>query len=266
MATVLLVRHGRSHANSGGVLAGRSPGVLLDEVGEQQAAETGRRLAALRLAAIVSSPLERCQQTATAIATAQREQPSISRPSASKPSASKPSASEPSTPQRSTFEPHTSHPSVATDDRLTECGYGDWTGRELKQLAKEPLWKVVQAHPSAVTFPGGESMRAMQTRAVEAVRACDAKVGADHGPDALWVAVTHGDVIKAILADALGTHLDNFQRIVVDPASVSAISYTPLRPFVVRYNEHGDLSALRPPKRRRRRARGSDGAVGGGAG
>ena len=100
------------------------------------------------------------------------------------------------------------------------------------------MWKTVQAHPSAAVFPDGESMAddvgargrppsAGGTRAVEA----------EHGPDAVWVAVSHGDVIKAILADALGIHLDAFQRIVVDPASLSVVRYTPLRPFVVTH-EH----------------------------
>lgn len=233
MATVLLVRHGRSSANNAGVLAGRSEGVLLDEVGQEQASHTGGRIAALPLVELVSSPLERCQQTAMAVAAAR-----------------------------------TSPIDVQTDERLTECGYGDWTGRELKQLAKEPLWKVVQGHPSAATFPGGESLREMQSRAVSAVRDWDERLTAEHGPDSLWVAVSHGDVIKAILADALGTHLDNFQRIVVDPASVSVITYTPLRPFVVRYNEHGDLSGLAPKRksRRRRKPVSSDAAIGGGAG
>nr|MBA2773408.1 MSMEG_4193 family putative phosphomutase [Nocardioidaceae bacterium] len=152
------------------------------------------------------------------------------------------------------------------EERLTECGYGDWTGRELKHLAKEPLWKVVQGHPSAAAFPGGESLREMQARALDAVRDWDRRVTEEHGTDAVWVAVSHGDVIKSILADALGTHLDNFQRIVVDPASISAITYTELRPFVVRYNEHGDVSGLVPPKRKRRRRASSDAAVGGGAG
>ncbi|MBA2446294.1 MAG: MSMEG_4193 family putative phosphomutase [Nocardioidaceae bacterium] len=233
MATVLLVRHGRSSANNNGVLAGRSEGVLLDEVGHEQAAQTGIRIAALPLAALVSSPLERCQQTAESVSAAR-----------------------------------TTPLEIQTEERLTECGYGDWTGRELKQLAKEPLWKVVQGHPSAATFPGGESLRDMQARAVSAVRDWDERVTAEHGPDALWLAVSHGDVIKAIVADALGTHLDNFQRIVVDPASVSVISYTPLRPFVVRYNEHGDLAGLAPKRktRRRRKPVSSDAAVGGGAG
>ena len=231
MATVLLVRHGRSAANSGGVLAGRAPGVLLDDVGKEQAQATGVRIAPLPIRAVVTSPLERCVLTAEAIAGARSDDLEI-----------------------------------ITDDRLTECGYGEWTGQELKKLAKDPLWKTVQSHPSGVTFPGGESMRAMQARGVDAVRDWDRRLTEEHGPDALWVAVSHGDVIKAIVAEALGTHLDNFQRVVVDPASVSVISYTPLRPFVVRYNEHGDLSGLVPPKRRRRRRVSSDAAVGGGAG
>ncbi|MGI8888905.1 MAG: histidine phosphatase family protein [Nocardioidaceae bacterium] len=232
MATVLLVRHGRSTANGGGVLAGRSAGVFLDEVGHDQAAQTGIRIAPLPLRALVSSPLERCQQTAEAIAGARKV--SVD---------------------------------VTDDERFTECAYGDWTGQELKKLAKDPLWKVVQGHPSAAAFPAGESLRDMQSRALSAVRDWDRRISDEHGPEAIWVAVSHGDVIKAILADALGTHLDNFQRIVVDPASVSAITYTPLRPFVVRYNEHGDLSALIPPRRARRRKKLSgDAAVGGGAG
>lgn len=232
MATVLLVRHGRSAANQGGVLAGRSPGVLLDEVGQEQAAATAKRIAGLPIKVVVSSPLERCQQTAQAIAGA------LGKPI-----------------------------DVRVDDRFIECGYGDWTGEELKKLAKDPLWKIVQGHPSAATFPAGESIRDMQSRALTAAREWDATVSAEHGAQALWVAVSHGDVIKSILADALGTHLDNFQRIVVDPASVSVICYTPLRPFVVRFNEHGDLQGIAPPARRRRRkAASSDAAVGGGAG
>jgi broad specificity phosphatase PhoE len=89
---------------------------------------------------------------------------------------------------------------------LTECGYGDWEGQALKTLAKEPLWRVVQQHPSAVTFPGaeGESMAAMSARAVAAVRGHDERVAAEHGPDALWLACSHGDVIKAIVAGRPG--------------------------------------------------------------
>ena len=126
----------------------------------------------------------------------------------------------------------------------------------------------MQSHPSAATFPGpeGESMAAMGARAVASVREWNATLG----PDATWIAVSHGDVIKAIVADALGLHLDQFQRIQVDPCSLAVIRYTDLRPFVVRTNDTGgSVADLLPPKRkpsRRRRAADSDAAVGGGAG
>jgi probable phosphomutase (TIGR03848 family) len=239
MPTVLLVRHGRTTANTSGVLAGWTPGVRLDDHGEQQARALAERMGPVPLAAIVSSPLERCQQTATAL--------------------------------RSVPGPKgVARPEIVTEERLGECRYGDWTGRELKTLTRDPLWKVVQEHPSAAVFPGpeGESMRAMQNRAVDAVRDWDAQVAAEHGPDAVWVAVSHGDVIKAVLADALGAHLDSFQRIVVSPASVSVVTYTPTRPFVGRTNDVGaDLAALAPKPRRRRPSKmpSSDAVVGGSA-
>ena len=151
---------------------------------------------------------------------------------------------------------------MATDRGLTECDYGEWQGRPLKDLAKEPLWKTVQAQPSAAHFPGGESMAAMQARVVDAVRRRDAAIEQEHGPGAVWVAVSHGDLVKAVLADALGMHLDLFQRINVDPASVSIVRYTASRPFVLATNTHdGDLSWLvrRPPKKGRARKRAASG-------
>jgi broad specificity phosphatase PhoE len=124
------------------------------------------------------------------------------------------------------------------------------------------MWKVVQTQPSAARFPAGESLAEVSARAVAAVRHWDAALGSD----AIWVACSHGDVIKAILADALGLHLDQFQRIVVDPCSVSVVRYGDTRPFVLRSNDTGgDLAAFAPPKRRRGRSRG-DATVGGGAG
>lgn len=229
MATVLLVRHGRTRANADGVLAGWTPGTVLDEKGREQATALGTRLAGVPLAAVVTSPLERTIETADLMLVAAG-----------------------STPPRH------------VDERVGECRYGDWTGRPLKELAKDPLWKVVQTHPSGAVFPGpeGESMAAMQHRAVAAVRDWNAQMGAD----AVYAVVSHGDVIKAILADALGMHLDQFQRLMVDPCSVSVVSYSATRPFVARTNDTGgDLSwlAARPPRRRRRKA---DAEVGGGAG
>jgi probable phosphomutase (TIGR03848 family) len=229
VTTVILLRHGRTTANTGGVLAGWTPGVQLDETGAAQVAAVGERLAKVPLAAVVSSPLERCAQTAAAVV-AGREL------------------------------------TVQSDDRLGEARYGDWTGRTIKELSKEPLWRVVQQHPSAAVFPGpeGEGLAQTQARAVAAVRSWNAQLG----PEAVWLACSHGDVIKAILADALGLHLDQFQRIVVDPASISVVTYTDTRPFVVRVNDSGgDVSALIPPPRRKRRGKASsDAVVGGGAG
>jgi probable phosphomutase (TIGR03848 family) len=162
-------------------------------------------------------------------------------------------------------------PPLHVDERVGEARYGDWTNRELKTLVKEPMWKVVQAHPSAAVFPGpeGEGLADMSARAVAAVREWNARLEAEHGPDVVYAVVSHGDVIKAILADALGMHLDAFQRIVVDPCSVSVVRYTDLRPFVVRQNDTGgDVAALIPPKRTGRKGRkaSSDAVVGGGAG
>jgi probable phosphomutase (TIGR03848 family) len=229
VSTVILLRHGRTTANAGGVLAGWTPGVQLDETGAAQVQAVGERLAKVPLTAVVSSPLERCRQTAEAVI-AGRDL------------------------------------TVHDDERLGEARYGDWTGRTIKELAKDPLWTVVQQHPSAAVFPGpeGEGLAQTQARAVAAVRAWNAILG----PDAVWLACSHGDVIKAILADALGLHLDQFQRIVVDPASISVVTYTDTRPFVVRVNDTGgDVSALIPPPRRRRRGKpSSDAVVGGGAG
>jgi probable phosphomutase (TIGR03848 family) len=232
VSTLLLVRHGLT-ALTGPVLAGRTAGVHLDDRGVAQAAKLAERVAVLPLAAVITSPLERCRETAEAVMTAQ----------------------------------HAAGRDLAltVDDRLIECGYGGWTGRPLKELAKDPLWKIVQTQPSAASFPDGEALTDMSARAVAAVREWDRNLG----PDAVWVACSHGDVIKAVVADALGLHLDQFQRIVIDPCSVTVIRYTDTRPYVLRTNDvHGDLAGFAPPKRRRGgRRRADPGAtVGGGAG
>ncbi|MFZ4155013.1 histidine phosphatase family protein [Streptomyces pseudogriseolus] len=226
MPTLLLVRHGRSTANTEGLLAGWTPGVHLDDRGTAQAAGLPGRLAALPLAEVVTSPLDRCRET---VAPLLQARPGL-----------------------------TDH----TDERIGECHYGDWTGRKLAELKDEPLMEVVQAHPSAAAFPGGESMRAMQTRAAEAVREWNARVERDHGPDAVYLMCSHGDIIKSLVAEALGLHLDLFQRISVEPCSVTAIRYTRLRPFLVRLGDTGDLASLAP----REEPPAGDATVGGDAG
>ena len=231
--TVILLRHGRSVSNTAHILAGRSEGVDLDDKGCQQAAELIDRIGDLPVRAVVHSPLLRCRRTVEPLAEALGLQP-------------------------------------VADERLAEVDYGDWTGRNIADLTKEPLWAVVQAHPSAAVFPGGEGLAQVQVRALTAVRDHDRRLAEQHGGDALWLACTHGDVIKSVVADALGLHLDAFQRIAVDPASMSVIRYTPLRPFVLRMNDTGGgVASLKKPEPRRSRAtarREADAAVGGGAG
>ncbi|GAB3085717.1 histidine phosphatase family protein [Isoptericola nanjingensis] len=233
MPTVLLVRHGRTTANAQGILAGRTAGVRLDAVGREQAARTAERMAQVPLVAVVTSPLERCRQTARILVDHQAGRPG---------------------------EDVAASP-IVVEHGITECDYGQWQGRALRDLAKEPLWSTVQSQPSAVTFPGGESLAQMQARSVAAVRRHDAAFEEQHGRGAVWAAVAHGDIIKSVLADALGMHLDLFQRIAVGPASVSIVRYGPHRPEVVATNtDSGDLSWLRDA------GPAGDAPVGGGSG
>jgi probable phosphomutase (TIGR03848 family) len=200
--TVILLRHGRSTANAAHALAGRTEGVDLDERGRRQADAVADRLAGLPVRALVSSPLLRCRRTLEPLAARLGLQPLV-------------------------------------DARLAEVDYGEWTGRAISELLSEPLWSVVQHQPSAAVFPGGEGLAEVQSRAVSAVREHDQRFAEAFGGDVLWLACTHGDVIKAVVADAIGVHLDGFQRLTVDTASTSVIRYTPLRPLVLHVNHTG---------------------------
>jgi probable phosphomutase (TIGR03848 family) len=201
MTRLILVRHARSVANAQGILAGRSPGVDLDETGKQQALDLATLLADVEIDFIVRSSLIRTAQTIAPF-----------------------------------IESH-SHIPVHIDDRITECDYGDWTGKSLGELAKDPLWKVVLKNPSHVTFPQGESMKAMALRAAACVNFWNQET------DKTWLMVAHGDVIKSILADALSMHLDSFQRIGVQPASISIVDFAPTSESVLTMN-HTDLKSL----------------------
>ena len=226
--TVILLRHGRSTSNTAHTLAGRTEGVELDEKGQSQAQALVERIKGLPIKAVVRSPLLRCRLTVEPLAAELGLDPVI-------------------------------------DDRLAEVDYGQWTGLALKDLMKEPLWSVVQQQPSAAVFPGGEGLAQVQARAVAAVREHDRRLAEEHGSDVLWIACTHGDVIKSVVADALGTHLDSFQRITADPASMSVIRYTPIRPFVVHVNHTGAelASALSAPPPAADDKSGDDAVVGG---
>lgn len=216
MTTVLFIRHGLT-ALTQTTLVGWTPGVSLDERGRSQAAAIAERLRPIPLAAIVTSPIDRCRETAEAVLAGR----------------------EPAPP----FE---------LDERLGEVDYGDWTGRPFKELHREPLWKEVMANPAEVTFPNGEALRDMATRAVAAVRDWNARLG----PDATYAVVSHADPIRTIIADALGLHLEAYARLVVGPGSLSVIRYGGSRPVVLRVNDvGGDPTDLLSANRRTRSPR-----------
>jgi probable phosphomutase (TIGR03848 family) len=203
---VLLVRHGQT-PTTGKLLPGRAPGLHLSETGEAQAQAVGQRLASqpkLKVDAIYASPLERTKETAGFIAAALSLK-------------------------------------VKLDKGLLEADIGDWTGQELKAVAKTPEWKIVHSYPSGFRFPGGESFVEMQTRTVSALE----RLRQGH-PGQTIVAVSHADTIKAAVAHALGTHLDLFQRIVISPCSVTAIAYGDGGPTVLSVNSTGDGPAPPP--------------------
>ncbi len=201
--TILLVRHGQT-PTTGKLLPGRAPGLHLSETGQGQAEGVARRLADVKITAIYASPLERTRETAAPLAAALGLK-------------------------------------VKVDKGLLEADIGDWTGQELKAVAKTPEWKVVHAYPSGFRFPGGESFVEMQARTVSALD-CLRRAH----PGETIVAVSHADVIKAAVAHALGTHLDLFQRIVISPCSVTAISYGDGGPTVLSVNSVDDVNAVKP--------------------
>jgi probable phosphoglycerate mutase len=203
-AMVLLVRHGTTDT-TGKVLPGRAPGLHLADSGRTQADAVAGRIGALkRVDAIYTSPLERARETTAPIAKAR-------------------------------------HLRAKIDRGLLECDFGDWTGCELKALAKLPEWSTVQRYPSGFRFPGGESFAAMQARIVDTIT----EMCRRH-PSETIVAVSHADPIKAAVAEALGSHLDLFQRIVISPCSVTAIAYSPFGPTVLAVNSTSDLTELVP--------------------
>lgn len=200
MTLVVLIRHAHSVANGSGILAGRTEGIHLSPAGKKQARELARRLGDIPIKSLRSSPLERCEETIA---------PWLKKAIAKNPKLA-----------------------LQMDSDLSEVDYGHWTGRKLRALSKEPLWETVQEQPSKVTFPEGESLSAVQDRAMTALYKGLDKRGRGH-----VILVSHGDVLKSIIASALNMHLDEFQRIVVDPASISILDYSSSKPRLVLMND-----------------------------
>ena len=212
MSLVVLVRHAHSQANAAGILSGRRPNIALSEKGRTQAQELAIRLGELKVKELRVSPLQRCIET---------------------------------------IDPWVSTKSRIRrieDHGITEVDYGKWSGRTLRSLSREKLWKIVQENPSRVFFPDGEGIANMQARAIESMHLALSSTGTG-----AVVMVSHGDVIKALVAANLGMRLDDFQRIIIDPASVTVFDFSSKTPRLLLLNDShsniGDLGITSTKKR-----------------
>jgi probable phosphoglycerate mutase len=212
VSLVVLVRHAHSQANAAGILSGRRPNIALSEKGRTQAQELAIRLGELKVKELRVSPLQRCIET---------------------------------------IDPWVSTKSRIRrieDHGITEVDYGKWSGRTLRSLSREKLWKIVQENPSRVFFPDGEGMANMQARAIESMHLALSSTGTG-----AVVMVSHGDVIKALVAANLGMRLDDFQRIIIDPASVTVFDFSSKIPRLLLLNDShtniGDLGIASTKKR-----------------
>lgn len=208
MTRLILVRHASNEWVRTGKLAGRTPDIHLNDEGKRQSIALGKRLADKKIAAIYSSPLERAVETAEAVAA------------------------------------HYPDLGVQIEDGIAEVDFGQWAGQHLRKLSRTRLWGIVQSYPSGAQFPQGETIRAMQMRAVDALDRIASRYRGS------VVIVSHADVLKAIVAHYAGMHLDLFQRIDIAPASISIIELHRWGPRLVRLNDtcHYDY-ALSPVER-----------------
>ncbi|NDJ59743.1 MAG: MSMEG_4193 family putative phosphomutase [Chloroflexi bacterium] len=203
MTQILLIRHAVNDFVKTGKLAGWTPEVHLNDEGKAQAEALGQRLADAPIKHIYASPLERTMETAEAI------------------------------------RQHHAHLHIQSHEGIGEVRYGDWEGKSIASLQRRKMWQVVQEYPSRAYFPNGETMRGVQTRAVNAIES----IASTH-PRVMVVIVSHADLIKMVLAHYLGMHLDNFQRLVVSPASISMLALGHSRPFVGAMNDLGHLAQM----------------------
>ena len=199
VSRIFLLRHALSVANDSGVLAGQISGISLSKVGKEQANHLVERIGSVKFDSVRVSPMQRCQETIA---------PWVESPYGS-------GISE-----------------YLLDDQIIEMNYGTWSGKKLSKLSREKLWKDIQSRPSKVTFPGGEKFTSMQKRAFKTIEELgSAKKGSNH------LIVSHGDVLKAIVATALKMKLDDFQSLIIDPASVTVLDFDSNTSRLIAYND-----------------------------
>jgi probable phosphoglycerate mutase len=200
---LLLIRHGTNDWVNGR-LAGWTPGVHLNDEGKAQAAALSERLGDLSLDAIYTSPLERCVETATAVA--------------------RPRGLE-----------------LRLVEQIGEVRYGEWQGAELKELYKHERWPGVQFYPSGTRFPNGETLGEAQMRMVQALDGLR-----ERHPKQTIAVFSHADIIKLAIAYYIGMHIDLFQRLIINPCSLTALSFQPMGPRLLAFNDTGSLAHLHP--------------------
>jgi probable phosphomutase (TIGR03848 family) len=203
MTYLFLIRHGENEWVETGKLAGRTPDVHLNEKGHQQSATLAERLANQPITAIYSSPLVRCVETAQPLADR------LGLP-------------------------------IFEEPGLLEVDYGEWRGGELKELSKKPEWQLVQMYPSGFRFPGGETLREVQSRIVATLE----RIRTEHAGEAIAF-FAHGDILRTTLAWYLGAPLDLFQRIVISTASVSLLGFHRFGPRILGMNDTGEIPQVR---------------------
>ena len=207
MARLVFIRHAHSTANDAGILSGQLPGVSLSKKGEKQAQLLVERLGASEFDSIRVSPMQRCEETIA------------------------PWLNSGYSRGLKAYE---------IDESLIEVDYGSWSGRKLSSLSREKMWKVIQDRPSKVQFPEGERIKAMQKRALSSVmQALEEKKNGTH------LFVSHGDVLKALVASLMKIKLDDFQSLVIDPASVTVIDFDGNRSMLLAFNDtHSPIAPM----------------------
>jgi len=223
VARLIFIRHAHSIANEAGILSGQLPGISLSKKGAKQAEELVERIGAVEFDSVRVSPMQRCEETIS---------PWV----------------------KSKYSKGMKR--YLVDDALVEVDYGNWSGRKLSSLSREKLWGEIQSRPSAVEFPSGEKMKAMQKRAISSITQA-----VNESKKGTHLFVSHGDVVKAMVASLLKMKLDDFQTLVIDPASITVIEYSGIKPRVLLLNDtRGHVSdLLQAPKR-------SKNLLGGGSG
>jgi probable phosphoglycerate mutase len=211
MPLLLLIRHGENDYVKSGKMAGRIPGVRLNEKGRKQAQALAEALKDVPLKAIYSSPLERAMETTIPIAEARKLE-------------------------------------IVQEPDLMDTDIGKWQGRSWKVLRLTKVWKVVQHAPSRFRFPEGESFAEAQTRYVSALERIVRK---HNKPKDIVAVVFHADPIKLAVAHFLGMPLDHFQRLSCDTGSLTALHVNEMSAHLLKLNERPPFDFLPKEKKRK---------------